>query len=280
MSGPDRRAVTRAFRRSAAGYAAADFLHAEIRARLLERLDLVALQPATLLDLGAGPAGASTDLAARYPAGHVLALDLAPEMLGQSASGWDRLCADAAQLPLADRSVDLVVAGMMLHWCEDAAAVLAEVRRVLRFPGLLLLSTLGPDTLRELRAAWAAVDRHTHTLVFPDMHNLGDALVRAGFAEPVVDSHVLTVTYSDVGRMAQDLRGVGAADLSPGRRRTLTGPGRWQAMTTGLERQRSPEGKLPVTVEVIYGHAWTAQPRVQGPADEVVVPLERLRRRS
>lgn len=280
MSGPDRHAVARAFRRAAGGYRAADFLHQEIRARLLERLDLVALQPATLVDLGAGPPAATADLATRYPAARVLALDLVPEMLGAAPQDWERACADAAQLPLADQSVDLVVAGMLLHWCADADRVLAEARRVLRFPGLLLLSTLGPDSLRELRAAWAEVDRHTHTLAFPDMHNLGDALVRAGFAEPVVDSHVLTVTYGAVDDLVRDLRGVGATDLSAGRRLTLTGPDRWAAMKAGLERRRRADGQLPLTMEVIYGHAWAGEPRKKGAADEIVVSLEQLRRRS
>ena len=280
MNGPARRAVARAFRRAAGSYAAADFLHREIRARLLERLDLMTLQPATVLDLGAGPPEATVALASRFPDSRVLALDLVPAMLGAAAQAWDRIGADAARLPLPDQSVDLVVAGMLLHWCEDAAAVLTEARRVLRFPGLLLISTLGPDSLRELRAAWAGVDRYTHTLGFPDMHNLGDALVRAGFAEPVVDAHQLTITYRDTARMHEDLRGVGATDLSPGRRRSLTGRGLWAAMTAALDRKRRADGTLPVTVEVIYGHAWAGDParRFAEPAGDISVPLDRLLR--
>ena len=144
MTGPDRHAVARAFRRAAAGYARADFLHAEIRARLLERLDFVRLEPQAILDLGAGPPEATTALARRFPGSRLLALDLVPEMLGTAPQGWSRLCADAARLPLPDASVDLVSAGMLLHWCADPAAVLAEARRVLRYPGLFLFSTLGP----------------------------------------------------------------------------------------------------------------------------------------
>ncbi|CAG0944263.1 malonyl-CoA O-methyltransferase [Gammaproteobacteria bacterium] len=279
-TGPDRKAVARAFRKVAAGYAAADFMHAEIRARLLERLDLVSLQPATILDLGAGPPEATAALAARYPQAHLLAIDLVPAMPGAAAQPWDRICADAAALPFASQSVDLVVAGMLLHWCEDPDAVLAEVRRVLRVPGLLLLTTLGPQTLRELRSAWGQVDQQTHTLSFTDMHNLGDALIRAGFAEPVVDAENLTVTYRDAGRLVADLRGVGASDLGPRRRRSLTAPGRWRAMLQALEAGRSHDGNLHATLEVLYGQAWTGdRGATRGERGEVEISLERLRRR-
>lgn len=279
MPGPERRAVARAFARAAAGYESADFLHQEIRTRLLERLDLVSLRPDTILDLGAGPPRETSGLHARYPDTTLLAVDLVPAMLGAAATPWHRLGADAARLPLPDGCVDLVVAGMLLHWCEEPAAVLAEIRRVLRFPGLLLVSTLGPDTLQELRAAWAAVDRHSHTLGFPDMHDLGDALVGAGFAEPVVDRHVVTVTYREVGDLARDLRGVGAADLSHERRRTLTGPRHWSAMASAFARQRRGDGRVPVTMEIVCAHAW-ATPSHRDAAGEIAVPLDRLRRRS
>lgn len=278
--GPSRRAVSRAFTAVADRYAEADFLHTEIRERLLERLDLVTLDPAALVDLGAGPPAATAALAARYPAKPLLAIDLAPAMLGREAQPWTRLAADAARLPLADASVDLIAAGMLLHWCEDPAAVLREARRVLRYPGLLLISTLGPDTLRELRSAWASADReHSHTLTFADMHNLGDALIHAGFVEPVVDTHRLTVAYQDPARLFADLRQVGAADLSPARRRSLTGRARWSAMRAALQQRRDAQGRLPVTFEVVYAHAWTAGQRTDADSGEVAIPLNRLQRR-
>jgi malonyl-CoA O-methyltransferase len=280
--GPRRRAVARAFRRVAAGYAAADFLHREVRARLIERLDPVGLAPATVIDLGAGPPEATADLAARFPASHVVAVDLVAPMLGAAPQPWDRLCADAARLPLPGARADLVVASLLLPWCEDAPAVLAEARRVLRFPGLFAFATLGPATLRELAAAWPRPDPHTHTLPFPDLHDLGDALVRAGFADPVVDAETLTVTYRDLARGVADLRGVGAADLGPARRRTLTGRRRWAAMAAAYERLRTPDGVLPATVEVLYGHAWSGEAarRFVEPAGEITVPLDQLRHRT
>lgn len=280
--GPDRRAVARAFGRVAARYDAGDFLHREIRARLIERLDAVALQPATVLDLGAGPPEATADLARRYPDATVLALDLAPAMLGAAPTPWHRACADAARLPLPDARVDLAVAALLLPWCEDPRQVLAEARRVLRFPGLFAFATLGPGTLRELRSAWPQPDPHGHALHFPDMHDLGDALVRAGFADPVVDAEILTVTYRDLPRLVADLRAVGATDLAPGRRTTLTGPRRWAAMAAAYERRRTADGVLPVTLEVLYGHAWSgdAARRHVDPAGEIAVPLDRLQRRT
>jgi malonyl-CoA O-methyltransferase len=281
MTGPDRDAVARAFRKVSSSYAREDFLHAEIRARLLDRLDLVSLAPETIVDLGSGPPEATLALARRFPRSRLLAIDLVPEILGGPAQRWGRLCADAARLPLQNATADLVTAGMILHWCAEPAAMLAEVRRVLRFPGLFLFSTLGPGTLREFRSAWPKSDAHSHTLAFTDMHDIGDALIGAGFAEPVVEAETLTITYPDIARLVGELRSVGAADLSPRRRRTLTGRHRWAAMSAAYERQRDANGSLPVTVEVIYGQAWSGDPaRLRsGPAGETAIPIERLSRR-
>jgi malonyl-CoA O-methyltransferase len=278
-NGPSRRAVARAFRRAAPGYAQGDFLHAELRSRLLDRLRHMRLQPANVLDLGAGPPEATADIAARLPKARLIAIDLVPEMLGASPDPWARVCADAARLPLADASVDLVVAAMLLHWCEDAPAVLAEARRVLRYPGLLLLTTLGPDTFKELRSAWPRDDRQGRTLDFTDMHNLGDALVRAGFAEPVVDTERLTVTYRDLDSAVHDLRAVGATNLAPGRRRSLTGRERWASMASAYEKMRNAEGVLPASIEVIYGQAWAGEGR-QATAGEIAVPLRKISHRG
>lgn len=277
--GIDARAARCHFRRAAAGYAAADFLHAEIRARLLERLELVSLVPQAALDLGAGPPEATADLARRLPQARVIALDLVAEMLGTEARDWARLCADAHRLPLADVSVDLVAANMLLHWCAEPALVLGEVRRILRYPGLFLFSTLGPDSLRELRTAWSGVDDFGHTLVFADMHNVGDALLHAGFAEPVVDVERVTVTYRDIRDLVADLRSVGAANAGTDRRRALTGRRRWRAMAAAYEKQRNAAGLLPVTVEVIYGQAWTAPGHRAASSGAIEVPIERLRGR-
>ncbi|MBM4195825.1 MAG: methyltransferase domain-containing protein [Gammaproteobacteria bacterium] len=281
MPGPDRRGVARAFGRAAAGYAAADFLHGAVRAGLIDRLEPVSLDPAVVLDLGAGPPEATADFAACFAKSSLIAIDLVPGMLGTGRQPWARVCADARRLPLPDASADLVVANLLLPWCEDASAVLREIRRVLKFPGLFAFSTLGPRSLHELREAWPQPDSATHTLDFPDMHNLGDALVRAGFAEPVVDTETIDVTYRELLRGIADLRSVGATNRHPERRRTLTGRRRWQAMISAYESRRGTDGALPVTLEVLYGHAWagTAARRFVDPAGEISVPLHRVRQR-
>jgi malonyl-CoA O-methyltransferase len=166
-----------------------------------------------------------------------------------------RVCADAAQLPFADGSVDLILSNLMLQWC-DPDRVFAEFRRVLCPQGLLCFTTLGPDTLCELRSAWATVDSHTHVNQFIDMHDIGDALVRAGFASPVLDVERYTLTYLDVQKVAADLKDTGAHNSTAGRPRGLTGRGRFAALQAAYEAFRR-DGRLPATYEVVFAHAWT-----------------------
>ena len=289
MNGPDRLAVQRSFRRAASRFAAADFLHGEIRERLLERFELVRLEPEIAVDLGAGPGLGASAMALRFPDARIMAVDLAADMLRPAARESQRLtavqplCGDAAALPLNDGSVDLVFSNLLLHWCADPGRVLQEVRRVLRHPGLFSFSTFGPATLGELRAAWLQADSFSHVLVFPEMHNLGDALVAAGFAEPVLDTEYLTVTYPDVRRLAEDLRAVGATNLTVGRSRGLTSRSTWARMVAAYEQFRDADGRIPAVIEVIYGHAWVAPDRPQQrstAAGEIEVPLGNLTRRG
>ena len=280
MTGPDRHAVARMFRRAARTFPQADFFCAEIRSRLLERLELVRLEPATILDLGGGPGAGAAALAARFPAARVVALDLVPEML-RAGGAPDRyaVCADAGRLPFADASIDLVFCNLMLPWCVPAA-VFAEVRRVLGFPGLFSFTTAGPDTLRELRRAWAAADPYTHVPEFDDMHTVGDALVRAGFAEPVMHTERVTLTYTNLGQLTADSRAIGASNLTAGRNRGLTGRGAWSRLTAAFATLRGPDGRAPMTIEVIYGQAWAPEPRDHAPgaAREIAVPIARIGR--
>jgi malonyl-CoA O-methyltransferase len=167
----------------------------------------------------------------------------------------DFVCAEASQLPFADACCDLIYASLVLQWCEDLDATLLEWRRLLKPHGLLLFSTLGPDTLKELRAAWSEVDEFNHVNRFLDMHDVGDALIRAGFVEPVLDVEHLTLTYGDAPSLMRDLKRIGAHNVTAGRRRGLMGSGRLAAFTTAYERFRR-DGRLPATYEVVYGTAW------------------------
>lgn len=280
----DKRAARRAFDRAAATYDGVAVLQREMAARLLERLDYVRLTPRTILDLGAGTGLAVDDLQRRYRQARVLALDFACEMLrlarrrGSLLRRPSCLCADAEALPLREGGIDFIFSNATLQWCNDLDRTFAELRRVLAPGGLLMFTTFGPDTLRELRAAWAQADGHGHVSPFLDMHDVGDALVRAGFDGPVLDAEYLTLTYTDLGGLMDDLRGLGATNATRERPRGLTGRSRWHAMRTAYEVHRQ-EGRLPATYEVVYGHAWA--PLQQVAADgAVTLPVSAIGRRS
>lgn len=277
----DRRATRRAFSRASRGYDAAAVLQTEVRGILLQRLELTRLQPGVVLDAGAGTAHASRSLKVRYPTARVIALDSARGMLleARRQQRWlrrfERVCADAAQLPLADASVDLIFSNLLLPW-NHPDTVLGEFRRVLRPGGLLTLSSCGPDTLHELRSAWSAVDAEAHVHPFIDMHDLGDALVRAGFNAPVLDVERYTLNYADVGALLKDLQANGARNALTQRRRGLTGRERLTAMQRAYEPFRV-EDRIPATAEIVFANAWAPQnmPR-RGESQETSVTLAEL----
>jgi malonyl-CoA O-methyltransferase len=275
--------VRRSFDRAAKTYDAAAVLHTQVRENLLERLQLVTLIPGVVLDAGAGTGHGSRALKRRYPKARVVALDSSPQMLKAAGKqqSWlrpfERVCADAQALPLRDGSVDLIVSNLLLQWC-DPDAVFAEFRRVLKPQGLLSFSAFGPDTLRELRLAWREVDAHSHVHRFIDMHDLGDALVRNGFAAPVLDVERFTLRYLDVRKVAADLKATGAHNSSAGRPRGLTSPRKFAAMQAAYEPFRQ-DGRLPATYEVVFGHAWApALAARRGLAEPTSVSLEEIKR--
>ena len=281
----DRRAVRAAFDRASATYDAAALLQGRVRAELLTRLELVRVDPGVVVDLGCGTGQGTRALKDRYRGALVIGLDAAPGMLRetQRQSRWlrplQRVCADAVQLPFRDGAVGLVFSNLMLQWCDDLDAAFSEVRRVLAPDGFFAFTTFGPDTLRELRAAWAAADGGPHVSGFRDMHDIGDALTRAGLSEPVLDVERVTMMYPDVAAITRDLKGIGAHNGAATRARGLTGKGRWQAMTAAYEAQRR-EGLLPATYEVVYGAAWGARGRPAAPVvgGEVQIPVHAIGR--
>lgn len=278
----DPRQIRRAFGRAAATYDEAAFLQAEVRDRLLERLQWVRLEPRRILDLGAGTGGALAGLARRFPGAELLALDLSPAMLRRAAGGPAlAVCGDAARLPFPDHSIDLVFSSLAIHWSAALDAVFAEVRRVLRHPGLFTFTTPGPESYRELRRAWAAADSLPHVMPFPEMRALGDGLVRAGLAEPVVDAEQLHLQYREFRQLLSDLRSTGTSNAAANRRRGLTGRRGWARMAAAYEAERDAAGLLPVTVEIVYGQAWAPGPRQQREVagGEIAVPLDSLGRR-
>ncbi len=280
----DKRDVRSSFERAAADYDRVAVLQREVGERLLERLGVIKLDPQRVLDLGAGTGYISRALMKQYRGARVVALDIASPMLIQARRqcGWWRrpgfVCGDIERLPFADRSVELILSNLALQWCNGLDAAFAEFRRVLKPGGALLFTSFGPDTLRELRASWAAVDGYNHVNSFLDMHDVGDALMRAGLADPVMDVEQITLTYNEVNGLMQDLKTLGAHNVTAGRPRGLMGKGRWLHMCETYEQYRH-QGILPATYEVIYGHAWVAESPSRAIDGVVKVPLSALKRR-
>lgn len=257
--------MRRRFDRAAAGFANADFVHRQAAAGLLERLVPMTLTVERVLDAGSAAGAASRALAKSWRKARVISLDLSMDMLRAARASRPRfariseLQADVTQLPLADNCIDLVFANMLLPWSIDPAGFFGEVRRVLRKEGLFAFSTLGPDSLRELREAWAEVDAGEHVNAFPDMHDIGDLAVRSGLRDPVVDVDYLTVSYRSSEALMRDLTAAGARNSLAGRHPALTGKKRFARMRAALERRFGDAG-LPLRLELVFGHAWGSGP--------------------
>lgn len=286
----DPRQVRRAFARAAQTYDEHASIEREIARRMLERLDYVKIEPRRIIDLGCGTGATLPALKERYREAQVVGLDACEAMLrvghreGRQlrwlmpflkSTRSPRLAADAAALPLAAGCAQLIWSNLMLLWASDPQPVIREMHRVLEVGGLAMFTTFGPDTLKELRACFD--DGYSHTQRFVDMHDIGDMLVEAGFADPVMDMEVLTLTYEDFDRLLGDLRASGATCAASDRRRGLMGKTTWQAMRAGIERLRR-DGRIPVTLEVIYGHAWRAAPKRLAEGRSVI-HVERPKRR-
>jgi len=278
----DKARARASFGRAADTYDAAAILQKQVREEMLNRLDLVKLTPHTILDAGCGTGLGSHALQKKYGAAQVVSLDFAYPMLQKTRKTYTNVgllhvlkslvglakqnlvCADIEALPLANASVGMVWSNLAIQWCNDLDAALQEFHRVLQPEGLLTFSTFGPDTLRELRVATSSASGYTSISRFIDMHDIGDALVRAGFSAPVLDVERFTLTYDDVKSVMRDLKSIGAHNATDGRARGLLGRGFFTKLESAYEQFRQ-DGKLPATFEVVYGHAWRAK-------DKTVLP--------
>jgi malonyl-CoA O-methyltransferase len=264
----DKARVRASFDRAARSYDAAAILQKLVREEMLSRLDLVKIKPQAILDAGCGTGHGSFGLQKRFRNAQVYSLDIALGMLQKTRmqrpflqkilNKQHLLCADIENLPIANASMGLVWSNLALQWCNHLDDAFAEVTRVLQPNGLFMFSTFGPDTLKELRAA--SNNGHTHVSRFIDMHDIGDALTRAGFSAPVLDVERYTLTYDDAKSVMKDLKSIGAHNATQGRARGLQGKGFLQNLTQNYEQFRT-QGKLPATFEVVYGHAWTRESR-------------------
>lgn len=289
---PNKDLVARSFGRAAAHYDDVAVLQRQTGDELLDRLSLVTLQPKRVLDLGVGTGRNLSLLGQYYPKAELLAVDIAPAMLVHARNSFSQtqglkrwlpkaqkpmyLAGDAEHLPLADNSVDLVFANLALQWCDPRMSF-AEIQRVLRPDGLLMFTTLGPDTLHELRQAWAQVDDYPHVNMFYDMHDVGEAMMEAGLAEAVLDTDRYTLTYETSMALMKDLKVLGARNVNTGRRKGLTGKQALKKVADAYELFRDG-GVLPATYEVVYGHAWGGQ--IKQDDGEVRIPISQIQRRN
>ena len=271
----DKARVRASFNHAANTYDAAAVLQKQVRLEMLSRLDLVKIKPDAILDAGCGTGHGSFALQKRFSNAQVISLDIAIGMLQQTKAQRPflskifnhqlLLCADIESLPIASNSIGMVWSNLALQWCNDLDAAFSELARVLQPEGLIMFSTFGPDTLKELRAATKETkgsNGHTHVSRFIDMHDIGDALIRNGFSAPALDVEHYTLTYDTVKSVMTDLKNIGAHNATHGRARGLQGKGFLQNLTQNYEQFRNDTiengGKLPATFEVIYGHAWKA----------------------
>jgi len=261
------RDVRRRFDRAAINFDAADFVHRHTFVGLTQRLSPTIIKPARILDLGCATGTGSAELAKQYRRARVISFDASGGMLKVARKKRSRLSkltellGDASRIPLQDGSIDLVFSNLLLPWVSDLPACLAEVRRVLRKDGVFAFATFGPDSLSEIRTAWHSLDQDWHANAYPDMHDIGDALVRAGLREPVLDVDYLEVTYRNTDSLYQDLTNCGARNSLQNRRKSLTGRERFRQMEDNFV-SRAANGSLALNLELVYGHAWGDGPQL------------------
>lgn len=258
--------IQRRFDRAAASFDDADFVHAVTREGLIGRLEPLILEARRILDLGSATGSTGRLLRRRFRRAHIVSLDASHSMAARALAGRglfsraSALQADANRLPFADAVFDLVVANQLLPWLPDPRAAFAEVARVLRPGGVFAFATLGPDSLQELRRAWAGIDDAAHVHGFADMHDIGDSIVQAGLADPVLDVDRLVVNYEDADRLFSDLADAGARNALPDRPQGLMGRRRFVAMRSALV-DAAGDGRIVLDLELVYGHCWGAGAR-------------------
>jgi len=268
----DQQRIRKAFDNAAESYDQAAVLQKEVCKRLLEKLDAVCLSPEWILDAGTGTGEAVKPLQKKYKKSEIVLLDLSESMLKKSVKQGvlfrkpHQVCGNIESLPFADQSFDLLFSNLAMQWCNDLGATLTEFRRVLKPGALLQFATFGPDTLKELRASWQKVDAAVHVNSFIDMHDIGDCLLQAGFAEPVMESEIITVNYAEVDTLMQDLRDIGANVTAEGHRQGLLTRNMLKKLRDAYEVYRQNDA-LPASYEIVYGHAWVAESKPKNVAE-------------
>ena len=288
MNGLDKDKVIKSFNAAASTYDNAAVLQRTVSERLIERLEMIKIVPGLILDIGAGTGHSARLLEKKYSKTKVCQLDMSCEMARVSRKNSRRffsrqnfVCGDAESLPFADTLFDLVYSSLTLQWCNDLDKCIAETSRALNNNGFLIFATLGPDTLRELRHCWAQVDDRIHINTFIDMHDIGDALVRAGLDSVVMDVEHITMTYENCMDLMCELKSLGAHNVNTGRHKGLTGKNAFNRMQHQYETFRQNE-KLPASFEIIYGSAWKAPENTVRTNSEGVtyIPVDSIRKQK
>lgn len=251
--------IAQSFSKAALSYDSAALFQRIAGQRLLERLDFFTLEPAAILDVGCGTGFFTRKLSQRYPQARITGIDVAQGMIDfcrQQSDGESYICADACQLPVAENSYDLIFSNLTIQWIENLPELFQELNRVLKKDGLLLFTTLGPDTLYELKQSWASVDNYQHVNNFLDMHHVGDAMLGATLLDPVVDNEPVIIGYEKVMDLMRDLKNIGAHNLDHNRNLGLTSPRKLKKMMSFYQQFALDDHQLPATYELIYGHAF------------------------
>ncbi len=258
----DKSAIKKSFNRAAKGYNSAAILQKEVLNRLLQRLQYIRHQPTSLVDIGCGTGQAVAGLQKTYPRCKIISLDLAYSMLRETRQQYGLLRkkrlvnSDMETMPFADNSFDLLFSNLALQWVNDLGGTLHEFARIGRSGGLLMFATLGPGTLKELRESWFEIDRNPHVHLFIDMHDIGDAMMAAGFSQPVVDAETIRLEYQEFGQIFKDLKDTGASNADINRNRGLTTAARFKRLEQCYRQLGYDAGKFIVSYEIVYGHAW------------------------
>ena len=275
LYGANKQSIRRAINRHAASYDNAAVLQNIVGERLFERLELVKIKPKLILDLGCSTGNLTRQLQQRYKKAKVLGIDISDNMCrySQQQKKWlakERyLCADAEKLPLADNSVELVFSNLMLQWLDNPDRLFQEIQRVLVPGGLIMFTTYGPDTLKEMRQSWATIDQGIHVNRFIDMHDIGDSLTKNGFNGAVMDNEVITMTYDSIDDLHQDIKDIGEANLNKGRNKSLMKKSLWSGYIDAYQQYKTADGDIPASWEIAYGHAWANESNTSSLSSEV-----------
>ena len=258
----DKNSVKKSFNRAAKSYNRAAILQEEVLTRLLQRLQYIRHQPQHIVDIGCGTGKAFKGLKKQYAKGRIVSMDLAFSMLQETRGQYgffdkkSLVNADMERLPFADYSFDLLFSSLALQWANDLPATFMDMRRIAREGALLMFATFGPMTLSELRNSWYDVDQLPHVHQFIDMHDIGDALMAAGFAQPVVDAETIRLEYSEFRQVLEDLKGIGASNADRNRSRGLMTPSKLKMLEASYREKGYENDKYIASYEVVYGHAW------------------------